>query len=69
MSKFRSGSVGVGIGGMRQRVAELDGEMRLENTNPGTLVETVFPIKLAMGVSSGRRRPASDDQLCLGQNS
>jgi signal transduction histidine kinase len=49
VSKFRPGSVGVGIGGMRQRVAELGGEMRLENTNPGTLVETVFPVKIADG--------------------
>jgi signal transduction histidine kinase len=49
VSKFRPGSVGVGIGGMRQRVAELDGEMRLKNTNPGTVVEIVLPIKLADG--------------------
>jgi hypothetical protein len=32
---------------MRQRVAELDGKMRLENTNLGTLVEITFPVKLA----------------------
>ena len=49
VSKFRPGSIGVGIGGMRQRVAELHGEMRLENTNPGTLVEIVFPVELAGG--------------------
>ncbi len=36
-------SVGVGIGGMRQRVAELGGRLRLANTNPGTLVEVVIP--------------------------
>lgn len=41
--KFRPGSVGVGIGGMRQRVEEFGGELRLSNTNPGTLVEVMIP--------------------------
>jgi PAS domain S-box-containing protein len=36
-------SVGVGIGGMRQRVAELGGRLRLANANPGTLVEVAIP--------------------------
>ena len=34
---------------LASRVAELDGEMRLKNTNPGTVVEIVLPIKLADG--------------------
>jgi signal transduction histidine kinase len=34
--------LGIGIGGMRQRVSELGGEMRLRNTRPGTLLEVVF---------------------------
>jgi PAS domain S-box-containing protein len=41
--KFRPGAVGVGIGGMRQRVEEFGGELRLSNANPGTLVEVVIP--------------------------
>ncbi len=52
VSKFQPGNVGVGVGGMRQRVAELGGTLRLENTNPGTLVEIVFPIKLAESLDS-----------------
>ena len=40
-------SVGVGIGGMRQRVAELGGRLRLANTNPGTLVEVIVPSRRA----------------------
>lgn len=36
-------SVGVGIGGMRQRVIELGGSLRLANANPGTIVEVVIP--------------------------
>jgi PAS domain S-box-containing protein len=39
----RPESVGVGIGGMRQRVTELGGTLRLLNANPGTIVEVVIP--------------------------
>ena len=46
VSNFRPGSVGVGIAGMRQRVAELGGILRLENTNPGTVVAISFPARL-----------------------
>jgi signal transduction histidine kinase len=42
--EFRPGSIGIGIGGMRQRVKEFGGEVRLQNTNPGTLVEVIIPI-------------------------
>jgi PAS domain S-box-containing protein len=37
------GSVGVGIGGMKQRAKEFGGELRLINTQPGTLVELTIP--------------------------
>jgi len=36
-------SVGIGIGGMKQRAKEFGGELRLTNTHPGTLVELVIP--------------------------
>jgi two-component system NarL family sensor kinase len=42
--QFRPESVGVGIGGMRQRVTELGGTLRLVNANPGTVVEVVIPV-------------------------
>jgi signal transduction histidine kinase len=42
--QFRPESVGVGIGGMRQRVTELGGTLRLVNANPGTIVEVVIPV-------------------------
>jgi signal transduction histidine kinase len=45
VSEFRPDSLGVGIGGMRQRVKEFGGEVRLNNANPGTLVEVVVPIQ------------------------
>lgn len=41
--QMRPESVGVGIGGMRQRVSELGGSLRFANANPGTLVEVVVP--------------------------
>jgi signal transduction histidine kinase len=36
-------SVGVGIGGMKQRAKEFGGQLRLTNVNPGTLVELIIP--------------------------
>jgi PAS domain S-box-containing protein len=41
--QLRPESLGVGIGGMRQRVTELGGSLRLANANPGTVVEVVIP--------------------------
>jgi signal transduction histidine kinase len=43
VADFLPGSMGVGIAGMRQRVKEFGGELRLTNANPGTLVEVVIP--------------------------
>ena len=43
ISQFRPDSIGVGIGGMRQRVKELGGELVLRKANPGTLVEVTIP--------------------------
>ncbi len=41
----RPDRIGVGIGGMRQRVKEFGGDLRIGNANPGTFVEVVVPIK------------------------
>ncbi len=43
--QLRPESVGIGIGGMRQRVAELGGSLRLANAHPGTLVEVTIPAR------------------------
>jgi PAS domain S-box-containing protein len=43
VTQLRPESIGVGIGGMRQRVRELGGNLRLANANPGTIVEVVIP--------------------------
>jgi signal transduction histidine kinase len=44
IAEFRPDSIGVGIGGMRQRIKELGGEFMLRNADPGTIVEVVIPI-------------------------
>ena len=45
--QLRPESVGIGIGGMRQRVSELGGSLRLANANPGTIVQVVIPARRA----------------------
>ena len=47
VEQLRPESVGVGIGGMRQRVSELGGSLRIANANPGTIVEVVIPVQKA----------------------
>jgi PAS domain S-box-containing protein len=42
---MRPDSVGVGIGGMKQRARELGGELRLRNVPPGTVVELTIPCR------------------------
>jgi signal transduction histidine kinase len=45
-------SVGVGIGGMKQRAKEFGGELRLTNANPGTVVELTIPYSSSLRESS-----------------
>jgi len=47
----RPASVGVGIGGMKERARELGGELRLANADPGTLLELTIPCSSAVGES------------------
>lgn len=42
--KFEPGSIGVGIAGMKQRVKELGGLLRLSNSGSGSILEAVIPI-------------------------
>jgi signal transduction histidine kinase len=44
ISEFRPDSIGVGIGGMRQRVKELGGQLALRNADPGTIVDVRIPL-------------------------
>jgi hypothetical protein len=45
-------SVGVGIGGMKQRAKEFGGELRLTNAHPGTLVELMIPYRSVLREAS-----------------
>jgi PAS domain S-box-containing protein len=42
-AELQPDSIGIGLGGMRQRAKEFGGELRLCNAQPGTLVELVIP--------------------------
>jgi len=42
-------SMGVGIGGMKQRAKEFGGELHLSNADPGTLLEVVIPARSLSG--------------------
>jgi two-component system, NarL family, sensor kinase len=37
--------IGVGIGGMRQRIKEVGWDLRIGNASPGTIVEVSVPIE------------------------
>jgi signal transduction histidine kinase len=52
------GSLGVGIGGMRQRAKEFGGELRMQNLHPGTLVEVVIPLSAAGAQTASAAHPA-----------
>jgi signal transduction histidine kinase len=58
IAEFRNNSLGVGIGGMRQRVKELGGELSLKNTHPGTCVEVAIPIVCALSEARAVREAA-----------
>jgi PAS domain S-box-containing protein len=42
--RLRPGSIGVGIGGMRQRVEEFGGALQLGNADPGAVIEVLIPL-------------------------
>jgi two-component system, NarL family, sensor kinase len=42
--KLRSSSLGVGIGGMRERVRQFGGELSVSRAQPGTIVEARIPL-------------------------
>jgi signal transduction histidine kinase len=49
----RPDRIGVGIGGMRQRVKEFGGDLRIGNANPGAFVEVTIPIEPVASDSQG----------------
>ena len=52
IADLRPESLGVGIGGMRQRAGEFGGQLRLSNADPGTLLELMIPVNLGARLPS-----------------
>ena len=46
VADLRPDSIGVGIGGMKQRAKEFGGELKLTNADPGTLLAVTIPAKV-----------------------
>ncbi len=53
IAELQPDSVGVGIGGMKQRAKEFGGELRLTNAQPGTLVELLIPCSSVLRAPTG----------------
>jgi signal transduction histidine kinase len=45
IAEFRPGSIGIGMAGMRQRVKEFGGDLKIRNIRPGTALDVVIPIR------------------------
>jgi PAS domain S-box-containing protein len=52
IAELQPDSVGVGIGGMKQRAREFGAELRLTNVHPGTLVELMIPCRSVLREAS-----------------
>jgi signal transduction histidine kinase len=61
----RPDRIGVGIGGMRQRVKEFGGDLRIGNANPGTFVEVVVPIESADREAQAGLEPRAHREVAL----
>jgi signal transduction histidine kinase len=48
VANLKPGSIGIGIGGMKQRVRELGGDITIVAADPGTIVEIVIPSSIRM---------------------
>jgi len=55
---FEANKIGIGISGMRQRVKELGGELRLRNGDPGAVVEAIIPSKAVAPRSAEQLTPS-----------
>ncbi len=61
IAELRPERVGVGIGGMKQRAKEFGGELRLSNATPGTLLELMLPVNLALREPSAMLEEVHND--------
>jgi signal transduction histidine kinase len=59
----RSGALGVGILGMRERLRQLDGDLKIESSKKGTTVTAVAP--LTQGKSTALTRGATHQRTAV----
>jgi signal transduction histidine kinase len=55
--RMEASALGVGLGGMKHRVEELGGALRLSDAQPGTIVEAEIPLSASNSKKSPARRP------------
>jgi PAS domain S-box-containing protein len=55
--RMEASALGVGLGGMKQRVEELGGTLRLSDAMPGTIVEADIPLSLIAPARGTANRP------------
>ena len=65
VEQFAPASIGIGVGGMRQRVSEIGGEMQLRNARPGTLLQVVLA---ASPLAPREHVPANASAIATPQN-
>jgi PAS domain S-box-containing protein len=59
IAELQPDSIGVGIGGMKQRAKEFGGELRLTNVHPGTLIELTIPSSSVLREPGAALRPST----------
>jgi signal transduction histidine kinase len=59
IADLRPDKIGIGISGMKQRVKEFGGYLRLRNASPGTLLEVVIPLTREQLPAEARHAVAS----------
>jgi len=56
LERFReTGVAGIGLAGMRERVADLGGEMRIESNQAGTVLMASIPLRASRSESTQER--------------
>jgi len=55
--RMEASALGVGLGGMKQRVEELGGALRLSDGRPGTIVEAEIPLSVLNSTKKSADRP------------
>jgi len=54
---WKTGNVGVGLAGIRERLKELGGFLEIESNADGTLLKATIPISAADGLDSADENP------------